>query len=255
MTDANDTIKPASVGFASLRNLVLMDELILALTRRPPHLPGIGVVHGPSGYGKTYACAWAAAQSRACYVECGTYATARTLLAQILKELGVVARRSHTIDDMIGLAAAELRASGRPLIIDEADRLYARNLVELIREVHDQARHRAVVILVGEEELPHKLRTLERVHNRVLHWSAAQGCDLADARQLATLYAPRVTIADDLLDHLVQATGGSTRRICVNIERMAEFARGEGCRELDRARWGDQPLYTGAPPAPRRFVG
>lgn len=244
-------VNPAS-AFAPLRNIALMEQLILSLQQRRPHLPGMGCFHGPSGFGKTFAASWAAANHRACYVETGNNWSPRSMMTAILKELGLPVRKSASVDEMKADAAEELEKSRRPLLIDEADRLYDRRLVEHARELHDNSG--TPVILIGEEGLPHKLKALERVHNRILKWTPVEPCDLDDTRQLARLYCHPIEIADDLLQHLVVTVHGSTRRICVNLQEFFDFSRGEGLKRVTRADWGDREIYTGAPPAVRRFV-
>ncbi|KAA0678110.1 AAA family ATPase [Roseomonas genomospecies 6] len=240
--------------WAPLRNLTLMDELVETLKTRPSHAPGLGVFHGPSGFGKSYACARASVDHQAFYVEAKSMWSPRTMMAAILKEMGLPVKRSATIHEMVEQAAEELEASRRPLLIDESDHVVARGLVELVRDLHDAASPVAVIVLVGEEGLPHKLKPYERVHGRVRKWVAAQPCNLEDARALAELYCPRVTVDDDLLAHLVQMVGGSTRRIAVNLEEFATFAFGEGMKTLTLKDWGNREIYTGAPPAVRRFA-
>ena len=244
-------VNPRS-AFAPLRNIALMEQLILSLQQRSPHLPGMGCFHGPSGFGKTFAASWAAANLRACYVEAGNNWSPKSMMTAILKELGLPVRKSASVDEMKAEAAEELEKSRRPLLIDEADRLVERRLVEQARELHDNSG--TPVVLIGEEGLPHKLKPLERVHNRMLKWQPLEPCDLDDARQLARLYCQRIEIDDDLLALLVARVHGSTRRIAVNIERFAEFGHGEGLKRVTCADWGDRAIYTGAPPAVRRFV-
>jgi DNA transposition AAA+ family ATPase len=87
-------------------------------------------------------------------------------------------RPKATVGDMVDQIAQHLAILDVPLIIDEADHLVARRMIEIVRDIYEGSQ--APVILIGEELLPQKLREWERVHGRMLDWVAAQAADLAD---------------------------------------------------------------------------
>ncbi|MDC7787331.1 ATP-binding protein [Rhodoplanes sp. TEM] len=231
-----------------LKNVANFMALTMRLIEREPHLPGFGVCHGPSGYGKTYASIYAQNRTRAVRVEVGESWTRKTFLKSLLFELGVQAR--GTISDMADQAKALLGDDPRrPLIVDEADKLVDKGMVELVREIGDVAG--CPVILIGEERLPAKLVQHERIHNRVLDWMPAQPCDLDDTTALARALCPRVSVAADLLDDIRRQSEGRARRIVVNLSRVGELARNRGLTAVDRAAWGGTAFYTSRAPAPR----
>lgn len=234
----------------ALKNVAGFMAMTMALVERKPHLPGFGVCHGWSGLGKSQAAIFAINKIRAVRVEAGDSWTRRTLLRRILAEYGARAKEKAPISDLADLAKAALAEDvSRPLIIDEADKLVDKNMIEIVREIQEASG--APVILVGEEKLPDKLLTVERVHNRVAKWFAAQPCDLDDARVLAKAFVPKVDIKDDLLDVIRQRSAGRARRIVVNLEHAAEVARNGGHRTLDLKIWGAEEFFTGEPPKPR----
>jgi DNA transposition AAA+ family ATPase len=220
------------------------------LVERSPHLPGFGVCHGHSGVGKTYASIFAQNKTRAIRVEVGDSWTRRTLLQKILKECGQNVKEKLSIADLADMAKAILGEDARrPLIVDEADKLVDKGFIELIRELLEASG--APVILIGEEKLPQKLLSVERLHNRVLHWMPAQPCDLDDARVLAKAFAAKVDIKDDLLESIVARSQGRARRIVTNLSNAEEIARNKGVKALDLKGWGSEEFFTGEPPAPR----
>jgi len=150
-------------------------------------------------------------------------------------------------------AISILASDTRPLIIDEADFLVKKSMIDIVREIAD--RTWIPVILIGEENLPHKLAAFERSHNRVLEFQAAEPCDMDDARQLAKLYVPQLTIEDALLKHVVEDSDGIARRICVNLERLNEFAKRQGVSQLTKELWGEQVLFRGRPEPRRKAIG
>lgn len=235
-------------NLAPLKNVVLFRGLVDRVIKRAPHLPGMACFFGHSGYGKTFSAASTANRVKAFYVEVGETWTRRTLADHIITELGLTARGN--IGDRVALIVDRLQEDPtRPLIIDEADFVVKKGMVDLVREIHDKSQ--CPVILIGEELLPQKLQAYERAHNRMLDWVAAQPCDLDDAQHLARLYAPGLAISDDLLKSLVRASDGRARRICVNLERLREEAMTQGRKAMDEKTWDARNWFTGEPPKRR----
>lgn len=233
---------------AMLGNVNATLEAVDRLKNRKAHLPGLGVIHGPSGYGKTVAATVATTEHRAAYVECRSTWTRKTFLEAVCRELGI-REPQKSLAGMVEEAGFELATSGRPLIVDEADILVDRGMIETLRELHMVSE--APVIMFGEEALPAKLRRHERVHNRVLEWVPAAPATLQDARALAELYLS-LTIADDLLAVVVEKAAGRIRRIVVNLDAIETEALREGVEQPGLKWWGNRPLYTGE--APRRTL-
>lgn len=246
----NDVTTAAVPQFAPLRNVLLARAVMETLTTRDPELPGMAVLYGPSGYGKTKAVSSVAIHHRAYYVECRSYFSKKSLLLAILDEMAI--KPGRTVHEMVTQISEQLVHSRRPLMIDEMDHIVERNLVELVRDIYEASR--ASILMVGEENFPRKLRRWERFDNRILVWQPAEPSDLEDARKCAKLYAPDVVIADDLLARIVQETRGVTRRICVNIANVRREAKKAGLppqRPIDLKAWGSRALYTGEAPLRR----
>lgn len=231
-------------GPVATANVAAFMTLTSKLITRDPNAPGLGVFYGPSGYGKTYASIFAQNKTRALRVEVSDYWTRKTLLKSILSEAGMQAR--GTIADM---AEECIRMMGddpsRPLIIDEADRLVDRGMIELVRDLHDKST--APIILIGEERLPAKIQPHERVHNRVLDWIGAQPSDIEDARALAASICPQLQVSEDLLSAIVRQSDGRARRIVLNLVRAGEIATNHGLGSMDLASWGETEFFTSTP--------
>lgn len=234
---------------APLRNVSALVELIDRVHKRGHGLPGMATFYGPSGYGKTTASVYAANRFSAAMVQVKSAWTAKKLCAAILSDLGLPAAR--TIADMIDDISDQLGKSGQVLIIDEADHLVARNMIEIVRDIYESAG--SPVILIGEELLPQKLSKWERVHGRMLDWVAAQPADIADVGHLARIYCPGVEIEPDLRADLLKESNASIRRISVNLDRVREFALTKGLSKVSSKDWGKTGFFTGHAPAPRRI--
>lgn len=241
--------RPSSL--ALLKNVVATMGLVQRLKDRGAHMPGFGVLHGFSGYGKTYSAIFAQNKTGGPRIEIGDSWTKKTLVSAILKELGIREPKgtvaSLTEQAIIRLAEPE----HPPLFIDEADKLVDKGMVELVREIQEGAQ--LPVVLIGEETLPQKLMKIERVHNRVLDWVAAQPADLEDTRKLAQLFCPHLGLDDEVLEAMRRASDGRARRIVTNLYRAKEFAAVRGLKVINSA--GPLPeFFTGTPPARTRRV-
>ena len=232
---------------AQIHNLSLVRTAAERLNGRTAGLPGMAALYGPAGYGKTTAALAIANENRSYFVQVRSAWSRKALMEKILLEMG--AKPHGTIPQMLDAVCTQLASSGRMLMLDEFDHvLRADSMVELVRDIYEGSQ--ATLLLLGEEMLPQKLKKWERFHSRILSWIPAQPVSLADARTLAPIYCPDISVADDLLDHLVKQASGSVRRVSVNLAAISETAAVEGWGSVSMADWGKRPVYTGE--APRR---
>lgn len=237
MTDSTANINPTA-QVAPLRNVVRLAELVDRIVTRAPGLPGLGVFYGPSGYGKSYAAIYAgnSAKLRAYHVEVNDTWSRKHLVTSILKDMGLAGRaQAQTVAGAVDLIGEELATSGRPLLIDEADILIKRGMIEVVRAIYECSQ--GAVILIGEEELPQKLMPYERVHNRVLDWVGASPIDLRDGRVLAGRYCPDLAVADDLLSAALGHSDGRVRRLVINLNKAREIAAANDLSAIDLSAW------------------
>ena len=224
-------------GIAPLRNMAAFAALMERVTNRKANLPGMGAFYGPSGYGKSFSATYAANKYRAYYVQVKSVWTRKHFCIAILREMGFKDMEKLTIPMMVEMIAEQLAKSRQPLIVDEADFLVQRGMIEVLRDIYESSL--AAIVLIGEENLPTTLKRWERVHNRMLDWVTAKPCNEADCRQLAKVYCAGVNVSDDLLEKVRSAVDGCTRRVCINLDHIREFAEGRGMTEIDAA------AYTG----------
>lgn len=248
MTQQPPMVNVNSMTTAPLQNVALCNMAIERALNRPAHLPGMVAFYGPSGWGKSTAAAYVANKHRAYYVECKSTWTKKFLLLSILTEMGIAPAK--TIPEMTAQISEQLVLSQRPLIIDEMDHIVTKKAVEVIRDIYEGSN--AAILLIGEENMPAKLREWERFHNRMLSWTPAQPCDLDDTRALARMYCRDVEIADNLLKRVLEVSRGAARRICVNIEHIRQETLVQGDNTMDATAWGQRTLYSGE--APKRRV-
>lgn len=232
---------------ASLRNVMAMVALVQRVMDRAPTLPGMAVFYGPSGYGKTTSATYAANTFNAYQVQAQSTWTKKSLCEALMLELGL--DPGGRIDQMVRAISREIAVSGRPLLIDEADHVVARGLIELVRDIYEGSE--ASIILIGEEALPRKLMQWERVHGRMLTWVQAEAAVMSDVNQLMDIYCPGISISEELKARLLAESHHSIRRVCVNLDDVRHFAHQNGINRVTEAEWGERAFFTGMPPRPR----
>lgn len=234
-------------SFAPLKNVAECLSVAQRIIDRPPGVDGLGMFFGPSGYGKSKASQYVQNKHQAIYLEVFEFWTRKVFVDSLLAELGVDRPRGSIADKMLHALRLLQDDPNRLLIVDEADKLVDKGMIELVRDIYKGAR--IPVLLVGEEKLPDKLKAYERCENRVTAYGMANPSDLDDVRLLARVYQPAIKIADDLLDHVRQQTSGVASRIVTTLAEIGQSARAAGLKEIDRAAY-DGPVFTGR--APRR---
>ncbi len=237
---------------AQVSNIRVLFAAAETLRTRAPGVPGIGLIWGASGFGKTTAITWLANQPRvnAVYVRAMATWTPTAMLGAIMRELDAEPRPrcAAMIDFIVGALARE----DRPLFVDEADYLAEnRKLLDTLRDLHDMAT--TPLILIGMKDFQRRVMNREQLAGRVSQWVEFQPADLKDARTLCDEVC-EVRVADDLLAALHKSCGGSMRGLVVGLSRIEHLARKHALPTVKLADWNGQPFTLSkvphAPAAP-----
>lgn len=237
------------VKTAALSIVMLAMGCLQRIMERRDHLPGLAVLYGFSGFGKSTAAAYISNKLGAYYVECKSVWSKKAFMENVLRVMGILPGK--TVSIMLDQICEQLAKSGRPLIIDEMDHIVEKAAAEVVRDIYEGSR--APILLIGEERLPGKLAKWERVHGRILEWAAAPPADLHDAKVLADFYCAGVAVDADLLATIHGKSKGSVRRIVTNLDLVRKEAQNQGLTAIGLKEWGKRALYTGEAPQPRRF--
>jgi len=225
-----------------VKNITRLATATEALMTRAPGAPGMGLVHGHSGFGKTTAIAWMNNKKNGVYVRALATWTPSAMLTAILRELRRSPRGSCSLmtEDIV----EELGRTGRPLFIDEADYLVSSmKLTETLRDIHDISL--VPVVLVGMDKIEDRLRHRKQLLGRLAQNVRFEPADAEDAQLLASQLC-EVTVKPDLISVLHDKSGGSVRNIVVGLARIEQKARALGLGEIDRKQFGASELFTGA---------
>lgn len=152
--------------FVNTRNVnsfaALMDGLMLSKGGRGEGDERLGCVFGRAGRGKTRTVQTWAAHNGAIYLETAIVWSELDMLRALCRELGVrrlPGRRGQAFAD----AVDQLLVNPRPVFIDEIER-FGQRMLEVVRDIAKITG--GVIILVGEEELPHLMKQNRRMWSR-----------------------------------------------------------------------------------------
>lgn len=237
-----------------VKNVARLVEAGQSLIQRAPGMPGMGLIHGHTGYGKTTATDWYRHKCQGIFVRAWATWTPAAMLDAILEGLhrpsrGSCAQRVKDVVEAISL-------SNQPLFVDEVDHIVASRrateMLETLRDIHDMAT--VPVILVGEDGIDQKLAHRKRITGRIMQEVRFEALDDDDATLMAAKLCD-VKIAPDLISLLNRQAGGSTRLIVVGLARAEAEAKCRGLAEINAATWGRRAFFTGdAPEGPTQGI-
>jgi len=229
---------------AHVSNIQRLKLAFDALQGRDLDLPGLGLVHGFTGSGKTTGIAWLANQTNGVFVRALATWTPFSMVEAIIFELGAAPYRR--LAQNVNYIIQDLAQSNRPLFVDEADYLLPNlKMIETLRDIHDMAG--IPVVIIGMEGLDKKIVRRQQFTRRISQWVEFLPLDLDDARILADTVC-EVHIADDLLKFLHQQANGSIGLMVVGLARIEALAKAQGWDAVAAKSWARRPLFLGQPP-------
>lgn len=217
------------MGVAPTQTVAIAMAAMDQLQGRQHGMPGLGVLSGAPGLGKTSALTRLAhpADINSVYVSCRAFETTKSLAQMIVRELGVPVKDHWSVNTLFETACAQFAEQTRPLVVDEADRIAEKNTIELLRDLHDIGG--VPILLVGEEHIKRKLANRhERFHDRVLVWAKAMPVDESDLAKLIAHYTPGLQIAEDARKLLLTKSAGVARRVVTALHALSEQTRTRG---------------------------
>ena len=234
-------------AIAPVKNLRLLSQAGESLASRDVGVPGIGLICGDTGFGKTTAAAWYANHTNAVYVRALALWTPSAMLGAIMRELDSKPLPSNAA--MMEFIITRLMLTNRPLFVDEADYLAgSKRLLETLRDLHDVST--MPLILIGMKDFRQRIMHREQLAGRISQWVEFRPADLEDARVLAETVC-EVDVADDLLAELHQKTGGSMRGLVVGLSRVEAFAKKNNLKRVSAKEWNGRAFVLSSAPQTR----
>jgi len=226
---------------AIVKNVLVAQAAFEALQERNVNLPGMGLIYGKPGYGKTTAITWLVNQYNGVFVRAGATWTPTAMLSTILTELGV--EPSGRLNTYVDSICEHLAITGRPLFVDEGDYLLDGSnvkMIETLRDIHDITQ--VPVMVIGMNGIEKKIKRRLLLARRVTQWVEFKPADQEDARIVADTMC-EISVADDLLARLYDAASGSIGLMVVGLARIEQLAKANEWGGVDALTWGEREFF------------
>jgi DNA transposition AAA+ family ATPase len=226
---------------APVKNVLSTQIALETLLQRSYGVPGIGLLHGASGLGKTTTTTYLYNQVNGLYVSTRAHDSTSSLLQRIVEELG--SQPKHRISKNVDFIIEQMSMHERPLFIDEADYLMNdKRLLETIRDLYDGTE--VPIILIGMDQIARRISSHKQFYNRISEWVEFKPADNDDVLTMANaLLDHDIEVDEELLDHLRVSSGGELRRITIGLQKIESLAIANELDLVTLDAWGDQPFH------------
>ena len=214
------------------KNITAMLGAMALLQESNKDLPGLGLICGKAGLGKTQAVRWYATQYNQPYLRAIAAWSLRSMLHDIAAQLGLDPEGTNV--NVFHQIQSDLISSPRIIFIDEADYLARSNnwrLLETIRDLHDLSG--SSFIFVGMGGIKAKLQKKHQLWSRISQIVEFQPLTAKEiaflAHELAGLLIP-----DDVAGLLCTQTTGDFRDVMVALSHLERMARANARKDINK---------------------
>ena len=196
--------------FVKTNNVKRFITMMNNLQNRAEGVPGMALVYGEPGLGKTQTINWWAFKNSAILVRCTQLMSARWLLSEILEEMGEI--YGYKISDCFKLVVRNLLVNPQIIIIDEVDYLTIDSrAVETLRDIHDKTN--VPIVLVGMINAKSRLKKFNHLYDRLSEIVKFEKFSKNDIK----------TIVQELSE--VEMTDCAIRYIYTNLNRFRQIVK------------------------------
>ena len=212
-------MKPVFVKTKNVKNFV---STLANLQNRAKGVPGMALVYGEPGLGKTQAALWWVAnnQEDAIYVSATQSMTTKWLLEEIIRELGdsPFYRTSEIFEQIV----RELIKRPKVIIVDEIDYLaHEKSTIEMLRDIHD--RTHTPIVLIGMTYADKKLKRYRHLYDRLSEILQFQKFPFEDTKNLINELS-EVKFDKSAIEYM-QNCDNRFRQIVKIIDKAESFAK------------------------------
>ena len=212
-------MKPVFVKTKNVKNFV---STLANLQNRAKGVPGMALVYGEPGLGKTQAALWWVAnnQEDAIYVSATQSMTTKWLLEEIIRELGdsPFYRTSEIFEQIV----RELIKRPKVIIVDEIDYLaHEKSTIEMLRDIHD--RTHTPIVLIGMTYADTKLKRYRHLYDRLSEILQFQKFPFEDTKNLINELS-EVKFDNSAIEYM-QNCDNRFRQIVKIIDKAESFAK------------------------------
>lgn len=212
-------MNPVFVKTKNVKNFV---STLANLQNRAKGVPGMALVYGEPGLGKTQAALWWVAnnQEDAIYVSATQSMTTKWLLEEIIRELGdsPFYRTSEIFEQIV----RELIKRPKVIIVDEIDYLaHEKSTIEMLRDIHD--RTHTPIVLIGMTYADKKLKRYRHLYDRLSEILQFQKFPFEDTKNLINELS-EIKFDNSAIEY-IQNCDNRFRQIVKIIDKAESFAK------------------------------
>ena len=207
--------------FVKTNNVKRFITMMNNLQNRAEGVPGMGLVYGEPGLGKTYAITWWAAQNDAILIRSANLMSARWLLEEI---------PYNKFSDIFNQVVTQLIKTPRTIIVDETDYLTIDSrAVETLRDIHDKTN--VPIVLVGMGTANKRLQRHKHLYDRLLEIIKFEPFSKQDITSIIDqLSEVQFT---DCAKKLLYTRINRFRQLVKTISKAEQVAKSNGIKEID----------------------
>lgn len=212
-------MKPVFVKTKNVKNFV---STLANLQNRAKGVPGMALIYGEPGLGKTQAALWWVAnnQEDAIYVSATQSMTTKWLLEEIIRELGD--SPFYRTSEIFKQIVRELIKRPKVIIVDEIDYLaHEKSTIEMLRDIHD--RTHTPIVLIGMTYADKKLKRYRHLYDRLSEILQFQKFPFEDTKNLINELS-EVKFDNSAIEYM-QNCDNRFRQIVKIIDKAESFAK------------------------------
>lgn len=216
--------------FARTSNVTRFCAAMERLGKRDDALPGMALVFGEPGLGKTRTALWWALQNGGVFIRTKKLMSGRWLLEEIVAELGE--SPAYRTSDLFRQCVEQLLSRPRTLIIDEVDYLaYDARVLETLRDLHDVAG--TPLIFIGMDKADKKLNRYRHLYDRFVEVVRFRPLTRDDVASVAEQLC-EVRLTGDAVD-FIHAEADRFRQVLRWLYKAEARARANDLEEISAA--------------------
>lgn len=214
--------------FVKTKNIKALVVLMEKLINRPLNAPGMGLIFGEPGLGKSKAILWWAMRNSAVIITAKNQMTVKWFLSDLLQELGETPLQ-HNNAYLFQQVVAKLTDKPKVLIVDEIDYLInQQRVIETLRDLHDKTG--IPVLMVGMGLVDKKLSRHKHLFDRVIEIYKFQPFDFEDVKNIVQTIC-EVEVSEDAVEFIFKQTNRFRQLIKV-ISKIENIADTNGYKKI-----------------------
>ena len=190
--------------------------------------PGLAIVYGRAGRGKTECTCEFAVRTSALYIRVMEDWTPRAMLSALCFEIN--GSRPHSVERCKNFLFTMLDQQPRMILVDEADRFRNIGMIEHFRDIHDMTG--VPVILIGEPSLYSKLSAKRRLWSRITQ-TVEFGPITTEDIMLFGLKSAELKIEPTAAKAIGRRSEGDFRLIWQDVRALESMARAAGTIQIN----------------------